>query len=169
MGALRKADYYYGALLSVLINSGLVPALFEKDNEKRQIYKITTNKDNYIIYSKYHTSPTGTKNFSWAFTFTEAEIEEIKELKKHSGKVVFALICSQKQLNDYNQEIAIVSWDEFIQCVQINKQEYKGSPRLSVRLMKGSHYLRIYGSGRADMLGNQDNTIKIERNRLSSL
>jgi hypothetical protein len=35
--------------------------------------------------------------------------------------------------------------------------------------MKGAKALRIYGSKRADVLDGKDNTIKIERNRLSSL
>ncbi|MED4906643.1 hypothetical protein P9727_20290 [Parageobacillus thermoglucosidasius] len=53
MTMICKADYYYGALLSALVNGGLVPALFEKENDNRQIYEVTTNKASYIIYPKY--------------------------------------------------------------------------------------------------------------------
>ena len=110
MGVLCKADYYYGAVLSVLINGGLAPALFEKENGNRQIYEVSTNNDDYMIYTKYHTSPTGSKDFTWSFTFSDRELEEINKLKDENKDktLVFAFICSQKQLSDYNQAIAVV-------------------------------------------------------------
>jgi hypothetical protein len=171
MGVLRKADYYYGSLLSVLINGGLTPALFDKENESRQIFEVSTNNNDYMIYSKYLSSPTGTKDFTWSFTFSDRELVEIKKLRDENKDktLVFAFICSQKQLSDYNQEIAVVYWDEFIECIDINKKDYRGTARLSVKLVKGSKALRIYGSKRADVLDGKDHTIKIERNRLSSL
>jgi hypothetical protein len=169
MGALKKADYYYGALLSSLINNGMVPALVEKENERRQIYRISTNLNDYILYSKYSTAPTGTKAFTWAFSFSKGELQEIKKLRGEGKELVFSLICSQKQLNDYNQEIAIVHWDEFIECIDLEQQNHRGTIRLSVKIVKGSKYIRIYGSNRADELKGVDNTIKIDRNRLTSL
>ncbi|BDG35342.1 hypothetical protein B4119_1369 [Parageobacillus caldoxylosilyticus] len=82
---------------------------------------------------------------------------------------IFAFICSQKQLSDYNQVIAIVYWDEFIECVDIEKEQVRGTARLSMKAVKGSPWLRIYDSKRADMLDGKDNTIKIERDRLADL
>lgn len=58
-----KRITYYGALLSALVNGGLAPALFEKENGNRQIYEVTTNKASYIIYTKYNTTPSGSKDF----------------------------------------------------------------------------------------------------------
>ncbi len=166
-----KADYYYGALLSALVNGGLAPALFEKENESRQIYTVTTNKDSYIIYTKYHTTPSGSEDFTWSFTFSDNEIQEIINVRQnYSDKtLIFAFICGQKQVSDNNQIIAIVYWDEFIACVDVNKQQSRGKPRLSVKVIKGSPRFRIYGSKRADLLDGKDNTIKIERNRLREL
>nr|WP_216367375.1 hypothetical protein [Anoxybacillus sp. EFIL] len=166
-----KADYYYGALLSVLVNGGLAPALFEKENESRQIYTVTTNKDSYIIYAKYHTTPSGSEDFTWSFTFSDNEIQEIINVhQNHSDKtLIFAFICGQKQVSDNNQIIAIVRWDEFVACVDVNKQQSRGTPRLSVKVIKGSPRFRIYGSKRADLLDGKDNTIRIERNRLREL
>jgi hypothetical protein len=77
MATICKADYYYGALLSALVNGGLAPALFEKENDNRQIYEVTTNKASYIIYTKYNTTPSGSKDFTWSFSFSDNEIEEI--------------------------------------------------------------------------------------------
>ena len=169
MGLLKKADFYYGSFLSILINGGIVPALFEKDYENRQIYKFSTNEDNYLMYTKFSTSPTGTKDFTWAFNFTDKELQEIKNLVEENGSIQFACICCQKSINDTNQEIAIVYWDEFIQCVDIEKVEFQGTQRLSVKLMKGARTFRIYGSKLPDRLEEQDNTIKIERNRITTL
>ncbi|KYD35381.1 hypothetical protein B4114_1194 [Geobacillus stearothermophilus] len=197
MATICKADYYYGALLSALVNGGLAPALFEKENDNRQIYEVTTNKASYIIYTKYNTTPSGSKDFTWSFSFSDNEIEEITKIHQennkekihgqwfalHSGmkitthqrgiftekELIFAFICSQKQLSDYNQVIAIVYWDEFLECVDIEKEQVRGTARLAVKAVKGSPWLRIYGSKRADRLDGKDNTIKIERNRLGNL
>ena len=67
-------------LLSLIIYNGLVPAFFEKKNESRQIYEVSINNDDYIIYTKYHTLPTGSKDFTWLFTFSDRELEEIHRL-----------------------------------------------------------------------------------------
>ncbi len=83
--------------------------------------------------------------------------------------MIFAFICGQKQLSDYNQVIAIVYWDEFLECVDIDKELVRGTARLSVKAVKGSPWLRLYGSKRADRLNGKDNTIRIERSRLSNL
>jgi len=53
--------------------------------------------------------------------------------------------------------------------VDIEKEQIRGTARLSVKAVKGSPWLRLYGSKRADMLDGKDNTIKIERNRLGNL
>lgn len=172
MTTICKADYYYGALLSALVNGGLAPALFEKENDNRQIYEVTTNKASYIIYTKYNTTPSGSKDFTWSFSFSDNEIEEITKIHQENNKekeFIFAFICSQKQLSAYNQVIAIVYWDEFLECVDIKKEQVRGTARLAVKAVKGSPWLRIYGSKRADMLDGKDNTIKIERNRLGNL
>lgn len=44
MSTLKEADFYYGAVLSTLINKGICPALIEKGKD-RQIYSFTTNKN----------------------------------------------------------------------------------------------------------------------------
>ncbi|MFC0297477.1 hypothetical protein [Geobacillus jurassicus] len=172
MTTIRKADYYYGALLSALVNGGLAPALFEKESDNRQIYEVTTNKASYIIYTKYNTNPFGSKDFTWSFVFGDNEISEISKIHLENSKekeIIFAFICAQKQPSDSNQIIAIVRWDEFLECVDLQKAQVRGTPRLSIKAVKGSHKLRLYGSKRADVLDGKDNTIRIERNRLSSL
>ena len=43
MSILKEADFYYGAVLSTLINRGICPALVESGKD-RQIYDFVTNK-----------------------------------------------------------------------------------------------------------------------------
>lgn len=49
---VRKADLYFGSLLSLMINNGLTPAILEQ-GDKRNIYRVSTDKDDYKIFSKY--------------------------------------------------------------------------------------------------------------------
>ncbi len=93
MATICKADYYYGALLSALVNGGLVPALFEKENDNRQIYEVMTNKASYIIYTKYNTTPSGSKDFTWSFPFSDNELEEIVKIHHENNKVKKIDLC----------------------------------------------------------------------------
>jgi hypothetical protein len=134
------------------------------------MYEVTTNQNSYIYKVQYIANRL--KRFYLVFSFTDSELEEIIKIRHENNKkkeLIFAFICGQKQLSDYNQVIAIVYWNEFIECVDIEKEQIRGTARLSVKAVKGSPWLRIYGSKRADMLGGKDNTIKIERNRLGNL
>ena len=47
MSILKEADFYYGAVLSTLINRGICPALVES-GEDRQIYDFVTNKKELV-------------------------------------------------------------------------------------------------------------------------
>lgn len=169
MGAFKKADYYYGALLSLLMNNGMKPALFEKENyDDRKRYTVTTNNGEYEFYCKYMSNPTGKDDLTWSFNFTDKECKEISSLLKLEKKIIFALICTQKDLTSTKQEVALVYKDEFVKCVEL--KTYKDSaPRLSVKMTKFSNYLKIYGNKRADKIGKVDNTIKIERSRMQCL
>ena len=52
MSKIKVSDFYYGAVLSMLFNRHISPALVESDDD-RQVYDLTTNKDNYRLYIKY--------------------------------------------------------------------------------------------------------------------
>ena len=169
MGIYKKADFYYGAFLSVLVNNGICPALIEKDGDlHRRRFRITTNNGEYEIYCKYKSDPTGNTDPNWAFTFQPREVKELHSLLADNKKVVFAFICVQKELTSPKQELALVEKNEFIKCVELNT--YKDSaPRLSVKAIKSSNYLRIYGNKLSDKIGKEDSTIRIKRNRVSIL
>lgn len=58
MTTICKADYYYGALLSALVNGGLAPALFEKENDNRQ------NQVPRILLGPFHLATMRSKKLS---------------------------------------------------------------------------------------------------------
>lgn len=50
----KEADFYYGAVLSLLFNNGIDPALVESSNS-RQIYDFTTDNVDFRLFIKYRT------------------------------------------------------------------------------------------------------------------
>ncbi|OQB12403.1 MAG: hypothetical protein BWY15_02231 [Firmicutes bacterium ADurb.Bin193] len=169
MGAFKKADFYYGAFLSLLIYKGLCPALIEKEKESnRRRFQITTNTDSYEFYCKYMSNPTGSTNPTWAFSFTDKERRELTKLLQTNKKVIFALICTQKKLTSSLQELALIEKQDFLKCVDFNTYK-ESTPRISVKVVKNSDKLRIWGNKRPDKIGKDDNTIKIERNKINIL
>jgi len=90
---LNKNDFYYGALLSKLINSGFAPAIMEKEMEDARLYLITNNHGDYSIYTKYiSTTDANRKNEKrWVFLFSANEITYLKE--RVNEQPIIALIC----------------------------------------------------------------------------
>ena len=79
MAKIKAADFYYGAVLSMLFNKHINPALLES-NDDRQIYDLTTNKGDLRLFIKYRADRQKTKTpdyYSWLFTLTESDIQEI--------------------------------------------------------------------------------------------
>lgn len=156
---LNKYDHYYGAFLSKVLDNGNRPALMKKD-EGRGIYKLATDKsqEDYLVYMKYVSNKKGDN--LWNFNFTDSNLREIEELLK-TENLIFGLIGSYKSLNE--TEIAIVSKDEFLQCIDFNCSRNKNQ-RLSVLKKKGSSKLYIYGT-----FLDRDDAIGIERYRINEL
>lgn len=164
MGAVRKADFYYGSMLSCLINNGLAPAIIEP-GDSRRIYKMMTDNGDYQIYAKYVSSPLRRQKKDaqlWQFIFSPDEVEYIRSYVGN-GKLYFVLICGRDKLQD--SEIAILSLDEVRDCLDVDYD--RESYRITIRWEKGTHGLKAYGTGRADILDGKDNTIRIPRDILS--
>ena len=164
--SINKSDFYYGAFLAKVIDNGNRPAIVSKDNG-REIYKLKTNgdKEEYIVYIKYATNRNKNSR-TWTFQYTDNNIEEIKGYIDKGDNIIFAYICAY---NDYkNSEIAIAKLEELKKCInpecEINK-----SNRVSIYKVPGSPVLRMYGTKRADMINNADNTIHLKRSRINEL
>ncbi|MCA1180449.1 hypothetical protein MH050_09320 [Bacillus licheniformis] len=137
---LAKADFYYGAFLSQLVNSGFAPAIFE-NSEKRRIYKLSTNYGDYKVYTKYVSKQSNKgQNRMWHFPFN---LDEVNNIQQDQSINMFAFICGVEDL--VNSEIVILSREEFNQCIGVGfKTENR---RVSVKSEKGAWNHLVYGTG----------------------
>lgn len=168
MANVNKADFYYGAMLSVMITRGVQkPALFEESDNKR-IYTFYTDKGDYQMYMKYVSAPLKRKRANiqlWQFSFTPDEIKVIESTQDNGKKTLFGLICAKEKLND--TEIVVLNLEQAKLCLglDIPRESY----RITVKYEKGAHGLRVYGSGLADRINFIDNTIPISRDFINTL
>ncbi|ASS69287.1 hypothetical protein NYE70_22095 [Paenibacillus sp. FSL R5-0407] len=165
MGVLSKADFYYGALLSGLINSGFAPAIIEQA-ENRRLYNITANTGDFMIYSKYASEPLARQKKDvqlWQFVFVQDEIEMIRNFTENNKKYYFALICGKKEFK--GSEVALLSLSDVRDCLDYDYT--RDTYRITIRAEKGKHGLGAYGTGRADKLDGNDNTIRVPRDILT--
>jgi len=162
MTKIRKADFYYGSLLSVFINNGIAPAIVEP-GENRRIYSVTTDQGEYEIYTKYASMPAKRKNEHikiWTFSFSAEEVERIKQYRDNGKKCVFAFICGAHDKMQ-NSEIAVLTLEQAKDCLDLDFK--RDSHRITVKAIKGLQGLRVYGTGRSDQLNGKDNTLRIRR------
>ena len=91
MSKIKVADFYYGAVLSMLFNRHVNPALVESD-DNRQIYDLTTNNGSCRLYIKYRADRIKTKTEdynSWQFGFSQSEIDELKNYMNSNINFVY--------------------------------------------------------------------------------
>ena len=101
MSILKEADFYYGAVLSTLINRGICPALVESGKD-RQIYDFVTNKKEFRLFVKYRSRPINTKTpeySSWQFHFSDDDKRELTLFMSDEKHLSVGLVCSEDQLN----------------------------------------------------------------------
>ena len=168
MCKLKVQDFYYGAFLSALLNtSGSRPVLFDETGSRR-IYRLDTNNmSECYVFTKFVTGKESDnkKKWHWTFNFSDSEIDAVQKLFQKSGKVKLALICAKKGLAE--SELAVIDYHEAIDCLGVNAgvKNYK----IDIKTVDGKHGLKMYGSGRSDMINGKDNTLKISRKDLVQL
>ncbi|MFH7819164.1 hypothetical protein [Neobacillus thermocopriae] len=150
---LAKADFYYGAFLSRLINSGFAPAIIEK-GENRRIYDLSTNFGDFIVYTKYLSKQANNgQDKLWHFTFS---LDEMNRILQDDTINMFAFICGVKELVD--SEIVILSREQFKQCIGI---DFIGDThRISVKSEKRTWNYLVYGTG----VDVKDNPLRVTKN-----
>jgi len=112
MSKIKVADFYYGAVLSMLFNRHVNPALVESD-DNRQIYDLTTNNGSCRLYIKYRADRIRTKTEdynSWQFGFSQSEIDELKNYMNSNINLSMALVCGVEGLSE--SEIAVLDKKE---------------------------------------------------------
>lgn len=143
MSKIKVADFYYGAVLSMLFNKHINPALVESD-ENRQIYDLTTNNGNCRLYIKYRADKQNNKTedyYSWQFVFTKSETDELKVYIEKGFNLSMALVCGVEGLTD--SEIAVLDMGQIEEILNLNKKS------ISISRKKNERAYRIsLGGGR---------------------
>lgn len=156
---LSKADFYYGAFLSKLVNSGFAPAIIEKSENKR-IYKLSTNFGDYIVYTKYLSKQANRgQNKLWNFPFN---LDELNKILQDEAINMFAFICGVEDL--VNSEIVILNREQFKHCIGVDFKV--DNHRISVKSEKGTRNYLVYGTG-VELKNNPLKITKNLNNRLS--
>lgn len=124
MPSLKQQHFYYGAILSAIIeyNPDTSLVLLQPSEESRNKYRIQTNtvKQECIIFFK-HAFEKEVGSRSWVYNFSDKDKEFLKECHKEKIPVFIYLLCAMKNLKD--SEIAVLRyWDEFSQV--INKKNF---------------------------------------------
>lgn len=152
MPKFKEADFYYGSVLSMLISKNINPVLIENDND-RQVYDFTTNKDEFRGFFKYRTLRKRNKTdnyYSWDFNFTN-DYDEIMGYINEGKNVLLFLVCGAVKLKE--SELAILDKDEILKIFSNNKKT------ITISRKKREKAFRIpLGSGRTNAL-----TIKYDR------
>lgn len=150
----RVADFYYGAVLSLLFNNGIDPALVES-NSSRQIYDFTTDNIDFRLFIKYRAKGRlgkGGDYRSWQFKFSEEDLAEIFKYLDEGYNLSLALVCGEKRLSE--SEYAVLNSEEIKQCFENEKTS------ITISRAKGEKAFRIPVGGR------RNKSIRIPSNRL---
>lgn len=157
MSKIKVADFYYGAVLSILFNNKIIPALVEGDTD-RQVYDFTTNNAEFRLFIKYRADKQSTKtdNYnSWLFSLTESDKSEILGYIKDGYNLVMALVCGVAGLSE--SEIAVLNKDEINKIINMQKTS------ITISRKKNERAFRI------SIGGGRDNSMQIKANRLDDL
>ena len=138
MSKMKIADFYYGAVLSMLFNSHIKPALVEGDDD-RQIYDLTTNTGECRLFIKYRADKEKRKTedySSWVFNLTDSDKQEILSYIDNGYNLVLALVCGVAGLSD--SEIAVIDKDQIKELLALGKSS------ITISIKKGEHAFRVY-------------------------
>ena len=154
MSKLKTADFYYGAVLSTLLNHKICPILIEGGTD-RKVYDFTTDQKDFRLFLKYRSKPNLTQSpdySSWQFVFSDDDIRELKQFAASGKMLSVGLVCGQDALN--KSEYAVIHQEELLQLFS------EGKTSLTISIMKGEKAFRISTGG------GRDNAIQIKTNRL---
>lgn len=157
MSKIKVADFYYGAVLSMLFNNHINPALVEGDDD-RQVYDLTTDTGECRLFIKYRADKQDTKTLdynSWLFTFTDSDKSEIQRYIEGGYNLLLALVCGVEGLS--NSEIAVVDKD------QIKQLNSLGKSSITISRKKNERAYRI------SVGGGRENAMQIKTNRFEEL
>lgn len=154
MAKLRESDFYYGAVLSTLLNNGICPMLIEGGTD-RQVYDFTTDEKEIRMFVKYRSTPIDTKTegyCSWQFIFSDKDVREIKDYLISKKDFALGLVCGADKLNE--SQYAVLGREV------IEELFAQGKTSLTVSRKKNERCFRV------SIGGGRDNSIKVKANRI---
>ncbi|MFY9176427.1 MAG: hypothetical protein WBI74_00070 [Caldicoprobacterales bacterium] len=157
MSKIKVADFYYGAVLSMLLSNGVKPVLIESDTN-RQVYDITTNNEDCRLFMKYRADKQNIKTQdynSWFFSFTDRDKEEIKRYIEEGYNLVIALICGVADLAE--SEVAVLDKDQIQELIRLDKDS------ITISRKKNEKAYRI------PLDGGRENAMQVKVNRFEEL
>lgn len=157
MSKIKVADFYYGAVLSMLFNNHINPALVEGD-ENRQVYDLTTDARDCRLFIKYRANKQDTKTqdyYSWLFTITESDKNEILDYLDRGYNLLLALVCGVEGLSD--SEIAVLDKYQIEELINLDKSS------ITISRKKNERAYRI------SVGGGRENAMQITSNRFEEL
>ena len=157
MSKIKVADFYYGAVLSMLFNRHVNPALVESD-DNRQIYDLTTNNGSCRLYIKYRADRIRTKTEdynSWQFGFSQSEIDELKNYMNSNINLSMALVCGVEGLSE--SEIAVLDKKEINELLKLDKKS------ITISRKKNERAYRI------SLGGGRSAAIQVKANRFEDI
>ncbi|TFE01611.1 hypothetical protein [Jeotgalibacillus salarius] len=138
--SIPKVDFYFGALLSQLVNRGFSPVIKEGGQDRR-IYALKNDVDSYLIYAKYSFTPRPKKEARiWTFSFYDTEMEKTLNSPNHN-RYLFAFICGEEDLQ--NTEIMILTESEVSECIKTSET---GRKWLTIEMTDRKRTLTVRGS-----------------------
>lgn len=144
MSRINIGNFYYGAVLSMLLSRKANPLLVES-NKDRQIYDLTTDNNSYLLYIKYRSNKTNTKTRgynSWQFQLSGDEIKELQEIIRGNKKLQIILVCGVKKLG--HSEIAVIGKDEIQKIMELGKTSF------TISRQKHAKVYRVFTDGCRD-------------------
>ena len=153
MAKLKEADFYYGSIISMLLNNKICPVLVEGGTD-RQVYEFTTNEGNFKLFLKYRSEPIPTKTYgyqSWQFVFSAGDIAELRRYVSENKHLSVGLVCGTSILS--NSEYAVLHKEEISELLDA------GRTSLTISRRSGEKAFRI------SVGGGRENAMTVESNR----
>ncbi len=154
MAKLAEFNFYYGAVLSTLLNNGVCPVLIEGGRD-RQIYEITTDEKETRLFVKYRSAPYDSKRedySSWYFRFSDNELQELNDYLKGEREFSLGLVCGANKL-DQSQYVVLDRND-------VRALFALGKTSLTISRKKREQFFRV------SIGGGRENSLKIKANRI---
>jgi len=156
MSRLMVADFYYGAVLSMLFNNGIEPALIDA-NENRQVYDFITNQGECRFFVKYRADKQNTKKSdysSWVFNLS-ADIDKLQQYIDEGFNLNLALVCGAANLVE--SELVVLDKEQISQILNLEKTS------ITISRKKGEKAYRIPTEG------GRESGIKVKYKRFEEL